>query len=297
MMGARIWRRLTFVDRMYLAWFLGFGAVLVAFAERVPRPAAYAALHLGATAFILVLAAGSRRWRAVRFLHYWYPLLMFIAIFEEVAQLSLLFVSEWQDIHIIEIEAFFFSIPPTVYMGSWASWWFTELMEIGYFSFYVLFLVVGGKLYTWDDKRPFWELTASTVLMYWFCYAFYLGFPTEGPRHTMAHLHTVELTGGPFHWFVELIQSGAGVHGNAFPSAHVGSGVIALVIAWNYLPRLGAWLTPFVILLCAGSVYDRYHYLSDVFGGILVALAAWIIVLLLMANPRLCRALNMIPRL
>ena len=39
--------------------------------------------------------------------------------------------------------------------------------------------------------------------------------------------------------------------------------VVALVFAWRYAPKLGVCLTPLVVLLCFGGIYDRYHYASD----------------------------------
>ncbi len=78
---------------------------------------------------------------------------------------------------------------------------------------------------------------------------------------------------------VQLIQSNAGVHGNAFPSVHVAGGVVSLFFAWKYAPKLGLALTPLVFLLCIGAVYDRYHYVSDVIAGLEVGIiASWIIV-------------------
>jgi membrane-associated phospholipid phosphatase len=78
---------------------------------------------------------------------------------------------------------------------------------------------------------------------------------------------------------VQLIQCNAGVHGNAFPSAHVAGGVVALFFAWKYAPRLGLALTPVVGLLCVGAVYDHYHYVSDVIAGILVGVSASLVIL------------------
>jgi membrane-associated phospholipid phosphatase len=44
--------------------------------------------------------------------------------------------------------------------------------------------------------------------------------------------------------------------------------MVPLVFAWRYARPLGALLTPLVVLLCVGAVYDRYHYVSDVSAGI-----------------------------
>ncbi len=107
---------------------------------------------------------------------------------------------------------------------------------------------------------------------------FFIFFPTEGPARTLKHLHTTEIVGGPFHWLVLLIQRGAGVHGNAFPSSHVAAGFVAWLFAWRHSRRLSYWLAPVVLFLCLGAVYDRYHYVSDVVTGLPVGAAAYAIV-------------------
>ena len=213
------------------------------------------------------------------FLHDWYPLGMFIVCFEEVSRLSFLVRDGWQDHYILALESRLFAVPPTVWLGRLGSWWLTEILEIGYFSYFVMLMIVGGVLYAKADKRPFRQAMDATVFAYLICYLVFIFFPTEGPAHTLAVQQNFPLPGGgPFHWMVMLIQSNAGVHGNAFPSAHVAGGVVALFFAWKYVPRLGLGLTPLVILLCIGAIYDRYHYVSDVIAGIVVGAGASMVI-------------------
>ena len=231
----------------------------------------------------LVVIRGLQIWakRSVvgEFLHDWYPLGMFIVCFEEVSRLSFLVRDGWQDRYILEIESRIFTVPPTVWLGRHGSWWLTEILEIGYFSYFVLLMIVGGVLYARTDKRPFRQAMDATVFAYLVCYLVFIFFPTEGPAHTLASQHDLPLPGGgPFHWMVQLIQSNAGVHGNAFPSAHVAGAVVARFLAWKYVPRLGLCLTLLVVLLCIGAVYDRYHYVSDVIAGIVVGVGASLVI-------------------
>jgi membrane-associated phospholipid phosphatase len=214
----------------------------------------------------------SNRWE---FLHDWYPLGMFVVCFEEVSHLSLLLWHQWQDQYLLRLEAWLFPLPPTLWLGRFYSPLVTELMEVGYFSYFVLFIIVGGALYTQDRKQPFRYLTDATVLSYLVCYTVFVFFPTEGPAHTLAaHPHP---NGGLFHWAVTFIQVRAGVHGNAFPSAHVAGAVVALLFARRYAAKLGLFLAPLVALLCVGAVYDGYHYVSDVVAGFIVGVlpAVW----------------------
>jgi membrane-associated phospholipid phosphatase len=54
----------------------------------------------------------------------------------------------------------------------------------------------------------------------------------------------------------------------------VAAAIAALLYAWRYAPNVGRVLALFAALLCVAAVYDRYHYVSDVVGGIVVGLIA-----------------------
>ncbi len=275
----RFWQATNFVDRLYLLYLVALSAVILVFHQRLPEWPEYLLLHAVGFAAIVLLALGARRWRIVEFLHDWYPVLAFIVCFEEVARLSLLVVWNWRDGYILGFEERLFHTPPTVWLNRWASRPLTEVLEVGYFSYFTYILIAGGVFYTWRDRRPFREVMSANVLAYMLCYVWFLLFPTEGPAHTLAAYHTVPLHGGPFHWAVLLIQRFGGVHGNAFPSSHVAAGLASVVFAWRYCPRLGAWLTPLLALLCVGAVYDWYHYVSDVFGGLVFGALAVVMTL------------------
>jgi len=283
--------RSTFTDRLVIFYWVAFGILIYASRANLPGWPQFLVVHFfGITAVVVLLFAGIV-WHPAKVLRDWYPLLIFVVGFEEVALLSHLVVPAWQDGYILALEAAVFPVPPTAWFAGIASPLLTELMQIGYFSFYLVSFVVGVPLYA--KLRPaFHWMMATLMLTYLFCFAIYIGFPTEGPRHTLAHLHAQPLTGGVFHWLVNLMQR-AGVHGNAFPSAHVAAGTVCLLYAWRFLPQLGRWLAPFVALMCIGAVYDRYHYVTDVAGGIAVALLAWGLMRQVEKRPPLAIALRL----
>lgn len=248
----------------------------------------YLVSHLLIVATIMVLSRASNHGRWWNLAHNWYPTLVFVAAFEEVARLSLIFVPHWQDGLILRTEAVVFSVPPTVWLSRIHSFWMTELLEFGYFTFYWIMFVVGGALYEgiWKaqssseanhPRQPFRIWMDATVLGYIVCYVLYLLFPSEGPAHTLPRQISSSFT-GPFHWLVLLIQHHAGVHGNAFPSGHIMASVVALLAAAKWKPRLARWLTLPVLLMCFGAVYDGYHYASDILSGALLGAAVfWLV--------------------
>jgi membrane-associated phospholipid phosphatase len=284
----RVWRESNFADRMYLSYFTGGAILILLLRHRVPGWRVFVELHVIMIAVVLSLVLGARRFKTA---HAWYPLVIPLVTFPEIAQLNFLFVTGWRDQFLLDLEARLFPEPPTVALSRIGSPVITEILQIGYLSYFFHLVIVAAVLYRRTDKAPFFGVIAASVLGYMLCYAIYVTFPTEGPAHTLRHLHTTPLTGGAFHWMVNLAQR-AGVHGNAFPSAHVVGAMVPLVFAWRYAPRLAVWLTPLVMLLCIGAVYDRYHYVSDVVAGIPLGAAAASFVMLAQARPRWARWLN-----
>lgn len=270
----------NFADRANIFFFITVSLLMLARTQRVPAWRVLLLLNLGCLLTIEFLVRFAGRAPLWRFLHEWYPLAMPIVTFEEVSRLSFILRSGWQDGYVLDWEARLFSVPPTVWLGRHGSPGITEVLEIGYFSYFVLLMIVAGTFYVRCDRQAFREVMDATVLSYLFCYVIFLLFPTEGPAYTLAAWHAVPLPGaGPFHWAVQFIQRHAGVHGNAFPSAHVAGGMVALIFAWRYAPKLAIALTPLVILLCLGAVYDRYHYVSDVVAGVVFGALASLLIL------------------
>lgn len=292
------WRQIArdsrFVDRAFIALFVALSLLILVFRERLPGWPNYLLIHAAAITFIITLIAAATRSRAFAFLHDWYPLLGFITAFEIVARLSLLIVPEWQDAHILRFEEMLFAEPPTVALPRYGSPLITEVLELGYFSYYALFLVVGGALYG-RQRNAFHLLMSALLITFLMCYAVYLLFPTEGPHRTLAHLHGEPQPGFVFRWLVLTLQKYGGVHGNAFPSAHVAAAIVYLGFAFRYRPRLGGWLTPLVVLLCIGAVYDRYHYFSDVPSGIVAGVVGYKLAFALARRPHLARRLGLPP--
>lgn len=267
-------RGLNLADWLFFFCLASTAALIVARYRQIPRAGVVLGLHALGITLIALLAHFSSQFVALRFLHDWYPLVLPIATFEEVALLSRHVRPGWRDGVFLKLEERLFSVPPTVWLGRRASWWLTELLQAGYFSYYVFLIIVGGVLYASADKKPFTGVMAASTLSYLICYFIFILFPTEGPAHTLRAEHGKLLPGGPFHALVNFIQRHAGVHGNAFPSSHVAAAMVALLYAWWYAPETAELLTPFFVLLCVGAVYDRYHYVSDVIGGIVVGIAA-----------------------
>jgi membrane-associated phospholipid phosphatase len=282
-----LWRRAHFTDRLYAGWFAGLG-VLVAW-QRVDGWPLLVGLHAAAIALIALLVAGAGRVPAA---HAWYPLLVPLATFPEIARLNLMLVSTWQDAPLLAFEAWLFPEPPTAWLPRVTPVAVAELFRAGYLSYFVLLLIVAARFWRRREEAPFRGVIAASVLAYLLCYVVFLAWPMEGPAHTLRHLAADPIAGGPLRDLVLFVQR-AGVHGNAFPSAHVAGALPPLVFAWRASRRAGTILAGLIVLMGLGAVHDGYHYASDVVAGAIVGGAAAAIVLAAQHTPVWARRLNL----
>jgi membrane-associated phospholipid phosphatase len=263
---------MNLTDRIYLVVHVVLTVLVCARYGRIEHWYWYVAWNTLATTAIVILARKQHDGDFWEFVHDWLPVIFFTSVFEEVSFLSLTVRGGWQNSHIIALETALFGVPPGEWLRRYSSFWFTELLELGYFTFYPLYPAVAGVLWVWRDRPgyggAFRHLTDALSVGYAVCYATYLVFPTQNPSHNVGlNPNRLHPSAGPFHYIVQLIQSQAGVHGNAFPSAHIMLVCAVLVFVFRYLPRVAPWLLVCVLLMCVGAVYDEYHYAVDVMAG------------------------------
>jgi membrane-associated phospholipid phosphatase len=70
---------------------------------------------------------------------------------------------------------------------------------------------------------------------------------------------------------MHYIHNNGALLGAAFPSSHVAASMIPWWHTWVHFPRHRWWMTTIFVLLCMSTVYNRYHYVVDVFGGLVLA--------------------------
>lgn len=263
-------------DRIYFAVHAALILLVCVEHERVQHWPVYVAWNIVALVAIVALAGQRHRGTGWEFAHDWLPSLFFVTVFEEVSLLSLAIRGHWQNPHLVALESALFAVPPVLWMHARATPHIRELLEFGYAAFYPLYPTVGG-IFWFMRKRPsyrgaFRRLTDALSIGYLLCYATYLLFPTQSPANALARTSLNPEPQGLFSSVVSFIQRHGGVHGNAFPSAHIMLAFVVLIFAYRHLPRAAPWLLIPVLLMCAGAVYDGYHYATDVIAGALLGL-------------------------
>jgi membrane-associated phospholipid phosphatase len=138
-------------------------------------------------------------------------------------------------------------------------------------------LALGGILYYRKDWRAYWSVMTYSAVGYAIGYVIAMLFPIESPWFSMAGSWHAELRGGPFTALINFIEHYGRVRGAAFPSEHVAGSFAALWGAWRHRRWLFWVMLPLVLCMCVSTVYGRYHYVADMFAGMITGTLGYVL--------------------
>ena len=227
------------------------------------------------------LVIGARLAYLLAMLSTWYP--DTYAINSQFSNLDHVFAS-------LEQELFGFQ-PSLLFSQAYSSRVVSELMYMGYFSYYLFFVVTLAIVFFKQFRSV--ERTAFMIFAgFYICYAVYLLLPVTGPQYyylavgmeeiahgnfpDLGHYfsdHTEALaspgwSGGVFYQLVQLAHNAGERPTAAFPSSHVAIATLVMMITARL--RMWRWLlilaVPF-LFLCLSTVYIYAHYAIDAIMG------------------------------
>ena len=178
---------------------------------------------------------------------------------------------------------------------------FSELMHLGYASYYPLIAVV-CFYYFFARYEEFSRVAFIIVASFFVYYVLFLLLPVTGPQYYyhavgpdkiaagifpnlgdyfVSHQEAMPIPGyakGVFYHLVAMAHAAGERPTAAFPSSHVGVTTILLILAWRTRSR-GLVLTvlPLYVLMCFATVYIRAHYAIDVIGGWISAVVIYLL--------------------
>lgn len=195
------------------------------------------------------------------------------------------------------MEQHLFGCQPALLFSQHVAWpWFSELMCLGYVSYFPLMVLV-VIYYFWQRYA---ETGLATFVLLSSFYAYYVIFvllPVTGPQFYYLAAGTENIAAGIFpnlgDWFLthsermappgwtdgffyHLLESAheAGERPTAaFPSSHVGITTVLMLLALRTRSkRLCLTVLPFYVTMCFATVYIRAHYAVDVAAGLLTGI-------------------------
>ncbi|MFQ5888545.1 MAG: phosphatase PAP2 family protein [Gemmatimonadota bacterium] len=258
------------IDYLAMAYLVVTGGLAVLSGTAVGLRLALA--HLVAVGLVLALAhrpVPTRRLPA--FFRVAYPLAAMPLLYLELATLNQLQFLGYFDPVVQGWEAALFGSQLSVDASRWIpSLWVSELMHMGYFSYY--FIVPGAAIAVFMGREVAGlERLAFTVsLAFLVCYTCFAVFPVAGPRYEFPPIDGPQVN-GVFFALVHRILEGGSSKGTAFPSSHVAAAVAAWLATRQESPLAFRIVAPFAATLLLGTVYGRFHYGVDAAAGLLVA--------------------------
>ena len=178
---------------------------------------------------------------------------------------------------------------------------FSELMHLGYASYFPLIAIVALFYFFWrytEFNRAVFVILASFFLYY----VIFIFLPVTGPQYYYeavgldniaqgifpnlhdyfaTHDEPMTMPGYSDGFFYQCVASAHATGERptaAFPSSHVGITTILLFLAWRTKNRfLFLGILPFYALMCLATVYIRAHYAIDVIGGWVSAVVFYVL--------------------
>lgn len=265
--------KLTFVDR----WVIGYSVATSLAAALWGDPAAFKGSHLfhaAAVALVLVIArwvpSKGKAWPYVRF---GYPMVLLGLFYRDTAPYVSLFFNEWFDPKMLtwEVSILGFSVPHAI--ARLDSTWLLELWMAGYgFYYFMLPAVLVVSLWKRDTDR-FRQFNEAAVIVYFISFALFSIFPLEGPRYALV-TELPPLKGGFFYHFVMSVQNAGSIHGGCMPSSHTALSWVVTWYVYDMDRKVGMALVAISTVLSVGCFWGRFHYVTDVFVGVVLFAAA-----------------------
>ncbi len=191
-----------------------------------------------------------------------------------------------------------FGMQPALWFSRiFSSAWVSELMYMGYFSYYLFFACTTAYVY-FRDFRQLERVSLIIIGSFFACYVVYDLLPVTGPQYYFPAVgiatiesgalpsvgdyfvnHSDAITSpgwssGLFYHLVEFAHNTGERPTAAFPSSHVAVATVVMLICSRL--RMWRWLLALAvpyIFLCLSTVYIMAHYAVDAMAGLVVGVA------------------------
>lgn len=241
-------------------------------------------INIAITALIVFFALLAEKKQTILLIgiHRWYCYPLVLIVFKEIYQMIHRINPIDHDQLLISIDHWMFGVNPTQWLSQFSHPIITEILQTAYFSYYLIFILVGVEIFR---RYPIDRFDHAAFLIVYGFYLSYLGYfllPAVGPRFTLHNFADLDrdLPGLFFTpVFRAIINAGESirpgqlnaievVQRDVFPSGHTQLSLICTYLAFHYRLRSRWIVTLLVSLLIIGTVYLRYHYVIDLAGGV-----------------------------
>ncbi|MFJ1327726.1 phosphatase PAP2 family protein [Capnocytophaga canimorsus] len=231
-------------------------------------------IFIGLLCFALVLGRTFPKVKSIIHLILAYAFLG--VIYKETAIIHPLFFSPIDDF-LMRLDAYLFGIQPALaFSVAFPQVWVSELLFLGYFSYYLIPLIVIFSLRNESEVKinQFGGVLITSFVIY---YLIFILIPAVGPQFYWDYPENHIEAQGFFGKIVKIIQANGEAPTAAFPSSHVGISVVILLWLYSHNRKLFFGILPFTTILIFSTVYIKAHYAVDVLAGLLSGILIYFI--------------------
>ncbi len=233
--------------------------------------------YIGMAALVLLITRyiDEHRGGVARFIRLLYPIFMFTFFYKITGGLMTLLFDNFFDWQLTGFEKAVFGVNPTLYIDQHLlNPILTEIFSFCYFGYYFMIPVFFLLVYIRKDYEIIKNALSAVCLMFFLSYLLFFLYPIEGPRWHFSTVYVNKVTGPVFRYLVELVIKNGAVHGGCMPSSHFGVALVLTLYSIRYYRRWSWIITVITIGLAIGTVWGRFHYISDVVVGGIIGLGA-----------------------
>jgi membrane-associated phospholipid phosphatase len=199
--------------------------------------------------------------------------LLFTFFYRATGGLMFLAFDRFYDDRLAAFELAVLGVNPTLFFDRYLlSSWVNEVFSLCYLCFYPMIPVFVLALFFKKRCEVIKSFLAAACLTFFVSYLLFSLYPVEGPRWYFTTDYANRIEGPVFRQLVELVIDNAAVRGGAMPSSHFGVALVILLYTFRHFPKAGWFLLPVNVGLAVGTVWGRFHYVSDVVVGGLLGL-------------------------
>lgn len=263
--------KLNIVDYSTIAYLLITLLLVLFFFQKIENPMHHIFMRIGFFVILLVsiFVRESNYGKILNLLSTILPLSFLGYFYNETASFNHLFFNNFDGI-ISQFEFSLFNVQPSVIFSKRINeLWFSEIMNYGYFSYYLLIIFVPVLFYY---KKPefFQQLLFILLTSFYLYYVVFIIIPVVGPQFYFQGDQAVFTPQGPFGYLIKFIQDTAEVPTGAFPSSHVGIALLLGYYIYKYFKEYLVSVSLVIAILILSTVYIKAHYVVDILAAFIV---------------------------
>jgi membrane-associated phospholipid phosphatase len=204
-----------------------------------------------------------------------YASLLFGVFYRTTGGTMFLLFDGFLDYQLVVFETAIYGIEPTLYIDrNLLSPVLNELLSFCYFCYYLMIPSFLIALFVKKEYEIIKRYLTAAAITYAVSFLLFFLYPIEGPRWHFAGQYVNNIDGYLFRPLVEWIIAGGAVRGGCMPSSHIAIALVIMMFCFKHNRFWGWVLLPINIGLAIGTFWGRFHYVTDVYAGVIIGLAA-----------------------